>query len=562
MSEGGEVVIKKVKKGGHGGHHGGAWKVAYADFVTAMMAFFLLLWLLNSVTRNNWKVSPIISRPSPLPNPHRAGDILGGKTIAEEGASTRHLPPFRDHGPASPKAGSGGSGEAGSTPERASGNVADEQQEEKSSKTPLERSKYPGDPNLVEVADNIQVDVTPEGTVFKSSTRTARKCLSPGGSRPTTKLREPYLSPGVGIVSTSKSGAYGRLERSNSAEAAIENSQTAPTPPSSIGRGCGTRVDEVVGRAAREPLFRDDQQRPKSPYFDHAFEGTGDKDDSTLTKSEDGVIGTLPVYSVFARNKSGGHRRGRRGQPRIVGRGSANNGDPRDGRKENNPDPPPLMWLLFATIAIIGLRLGFIPGNAKSVLKIGGITEVQAGTRHVFLRPLPPPCPPRGTRGARDRPELVGRDAVQLHDALSLAGYRRSHGIAYAPACPDCNACTAVRILAQDFIRSRNHKRLWKTNKDLTAAYRAPKATEEQFDLFCRYLNARHADGDMSRMDFLDYRTLVEDTPVDTVVAEFRDPAKRLVAACLVDRVRAGLSAVYALRSALVASRFIPILVD
>src|SRR5882757_4111971 len=44
------VIIKRVKKGGHGGHHGGAWKVAYADFVTAMMAFFLLMWLINTTT--------------------------------------------------------------------------------------------------------------------------------------------------------------------------------------------------------------------------------------------------------------------------------------------------------------------------------------------------------------------------------------------------------------------------------------------------------------------------------------------------------------------------------
>ncbi len=42
------IVIKKIKKGGHGGHHGGSWKVAYADFVTAMMAFFLLLWLISA----------------------------------------------------------------------------------------------------------------------------------------------------------------------------------------------------------------------------------------------------------------------------------------------------------------------------------------------------------------------------------------------------------------------------------------------------------------------------------------------------------------------------------
>ena len=45
------IVIKRVKKGGHDGHHGGAWKVAYADFVTAMMAFFLLLWLLQAASK-------------------------------------------------------------------------------------------------------------------------------------------------------------------------------------------------------------------------------------------------------------------------------------------------------------------------------------------------------------------------------------------------------------------------------------------------------------------------------------------------------------------------------
>ena len=43
------IIIKRIKKGGHA-HHGGAWKVAYADFVTAMMAFFLLMWLINVTT--------------------------------------------------------------------------------------------------------------------------------------------------------------------------------------------------------------------------------------------------------------------------------------------------------------------------------------------------------------------------------------------------------------------------------------------------------------------------------------------------------------------------------
>ncbi|GAB1410130.1 flagellar motor protein MotB [Desulfovibrionales bacterium] len=51
MSEKKNIIIKKVKKGGHGGHHGGAWKIAYADLVTALMAFFLLMWLLNAASQ-------------------------------------------------------------------------------------------------------------------------------------------------------------------------------------------------------------------------------------------------------------------------------------------------------------------------------------------------------------------------------------------------------------------------------------------------------------------------------------------------------------------------------
>jgi chemotaxis protein MotB len=81
------IIIKKVKKGGHGGHHGGSWKVAYADFVTAMMAFFLLLWLLNATTEEQKKgiaeyfAPTIASRTS-----SGSGGILGGQTIETEGA--------------------------------------------------------------------------------------------------------------------------------------------------------------------------------------------------------------------------------------------------------------------------------------------------------------------------------------------------------------------------------------------------------------------------------------------------------------------------------------------
>lgn len=82
------IVIKKVKKGGHGGHHGGAWKVAYADFVTAMMAFFLLLWLLNATTEEQKMGISNYFDPTAISRATRSGSggVLGGTSITVPGA--------------------------------------------------------------------------------------------------------------------------------------------------------------------------------------------------------------------------------------------------------------------------------------------------------------------------------------------------------------------------------------------------------------------------------------------------------------------------------------------
>ncbi len=80
------IIIKK-KKGGHGhGHHGGAWKVAYADFVTAMMAFFLLLWLLNTTTdEQRGGIADYFNPAAIAHNASGAGGVLGGTTVATPG---------------------------------------------------------------------------------------------------------------------------------------------------------------------------------------------------------------------------------------------------------------------------------------------------------------------------------------------------------------------------------------------------------------------------------------------------------------------------------------------
>jgi chemotaxis protein MotB len=82
------TIIKKVKKGGHGAPHGGAWKVAYADFVTAMMAFFLLLWLLNATTEEQKMGISNYFDPTAISRSARSGSggVLGGTSITVPGA--------------------------------------------------------------------------------------------------------------------------------------------------------------------------------------------------------------------------------------------------------------------------------------------------------------------------------------------------------------------------------------------------------------------------------------------------------------------------------------------
>ncbi|WP_298492456.1 flagellar motor protein MotB [uncultured Maritimibacter sp.] len=80
------IIIKRVKKGGGDAHHGGAWKVAYADFVTAMMAFFMLMWLLNATTEKQRKgIADYFSPTIPVNRVSGGGDgAFGGDSVFTE----------------------------------------------------------------------------------------------------------------------------------------------------------------------------------------------------------------------------------------------------------------------------------------------------------------------------------------------------------------------------------------------------------------------------------------------------------------------------------------------
>src|SRR5271168_3494119 len=113
------IMIKKVKKVMAGGHHGGAWKVAYADFVTAMMAFFLLMWLINTTSPEQKRgIADYFAPASVSQSTSGSGGILAGTALGDDGVKSNgsmavveqlapEAPPtVRDTGQSSNKSGS------------------------------------------------------------------------------------------------------------------------------------------------------------------------------------------------------------------------------------------------------------------------------------------------------------------------------------------------------------------------------------------------------------------------------------------------------------------------
>ncbi len=158
-----------------------------------------------------------------------------------------------------------------------------------------------------------------------------------------------------------------------------------------------------------------------------------------------------------------------------------------------------------------------------------------------FFVTNPAPCPYLpGKMERKVFTELNGDHAQELNDALGRIGFRRSQNVAYRPSCVDCKACVSVRVLANVFQMGSGQKRIWKRNRDLEATLCKPWSTAEQYDLLRRYLAARHPTGGMSEMDEMDYADMVEQTPVNSHIIEYREPSTdgrpgKLVGACLTD---------------------------
>jgi arginyl-tRNA--protein-N-Asp/Glu arginylyltransferase len=166
-----------------------------------------------------------------------------------------------------------------------------------------------------------------------------------------------------------------------------------------------------------------------------------------------------------------------------------------------------------------------------------------------FYVTAPQPCPYLDDRKERKLfTALHGEGAARLNDSLSQQGFRRSQNVLYRPSCADCAACMSARIRVADFVPTKAQRKTLRQNDGLSREAISPWATEDQYSLFRRYLDTRHAEGGMADMDIFEFAAMIEETPIRSRVVEYwsRDEGRKsLSAVCLTDVLEDGLSMVY-----------------
>jgi len=269
------IVIKKVKKGGHASHHGGAWKVAYADFVTAMMAFFLLMWLINTTSPEQKRgIADYFAPASVSETTSGSGGILGGSSISSSGTKSSGskdiLQALAPEAP--PEAQQTGQSQTQSN--RQSSESAQEKAEDASFTSAAQslRQAMQDLPELAELSKQIIVDQTPEGLRIQLVDQEGRSMFKEGSAVPNdrTKVllgavarvinRLPNRVCIAGHTSASPGGAKPASDWSLSSARADAARQ--------LLQGAGVdadRIYQVSGKAASDPLYTGNTPLPGNP---------------------------------------------------------------------------------------------------------------------------------------------------------------------------------------------------------------------------------------------------------------------------------------------------------
>lgn len=194
------IIIKKVKKYA-GGHHGGAWKVAYADFVTAMMAFLLLLWLLNVTTDEmKSKLSAFFNDPTaPQVSSAEGGaaGALAGRTNSPEGArayDNMPLTAMQPPSPTRPKSGEGDANKKANLKKAKDEELKKEFQRREKEKFQNKKQEIEqaikSNPKLSKLSENVVIKVTSEGLEIQIVDQEGEAMFPSGSSRMFGKTEE------------------------------------------------------------------------------------------------------------------------------------------------------------------------------------------------------------------------------------------------------------------------------------------------------------------------------------------------------------------------------------
>jgi arginine-tRNA-protein transferase len=133
---------------------------------------------------------------------------------------------------------------------------------------------------------------------------------------------------------------------------------------------------------------------------------------------------------------------------------------------------------------------------------------------------------------------------ADLYSLLVTKGFRRSGSFVYRPHCPNCSSCVPSRIDIDNFSPNRNQRRCLKRNQDLLTRIKSAQFSDEYFDLYQRYINSRHLDGNMAHPAADDFKHFLLSDWSHTLFIESRLNG-RLIAVAVSDYLSTGLSAVY-----------------
>ena len=272
------IIIKKIKKGGGHGHHGGAWKVAYADFVTAMMAFFLLMWLINTTSPEQKRgIADYFAPASVSQTMSGAGGILGGSALGADGSkSAGSSDIIEELAPSSqnPNDGDSKDGSKGKTPEEAAAAaMADAQAKREeaafASAAQSLRQALQAMPELAELSKNIIIDETPEGLRIQLVDQEGRSMFNQGSAQPNDRAKTLLRAISKTINQLpNRISVYGHTSASAGGvkpESDWALSSARADASRKVLQGAGVdpdRVYQVSGKAASEPLYPDDPMLP------------------------------------------------------------------------------------------------------------------------------------------------------------------------------------------------------------------------------------------------------------------------------------------------------------